>query len=278
MRRRSLLRATAGTLATVGLVGPTGLTGSLAGLPLSGSPDGADSTGAGPPAPGGSDDAYPALAETGVPATVCEESTQPWALLEIVDPAFGDGWPDDVDSDYGDDGRLRDDAVVIGRTGGNRPRAYPISILWRHEVCEDEYGGEPSLVTYCSLCQSGMVTSRVVADESTEFRATGLLWRPEAVFTDAAEADDRSFGVTGSETDVDVRNQGNLVLVDAETGSYWSQLLARAICGPREGTALDVLPSSTATWGAFRRDHTDAEVLLPPPWSGLDETGRERRS
>lgn len=279
MRRRTLLRATATATASAGLAGLTGLTGCLDGLPLGrvGS-DEPTRTPTGRPGPGTRDDgSYPSLAETGFPPTVCEEPTQPWALLEITDPAFADSWPRTVDPRYGEDGRLRDSAVVIGRTGGERPRAYPITVLWHHEVCEDEYGNEPSLVTYCSLCRSGMVASRVVNGERTVFRATGLLWRPEDVFADAAETDNRSFGATSKDPDVDVRNAGNLVLVDTATRSYWSQLLARAICGPREGTGLDVLPSRTARWGDWKQEHPGTEVLVPPPWSGVDETGRERR-
>lgn len=277
MERRAVLRAAASAGASVGLAG---LAGCLDALQLVGDAEPADSTNAtGQPGPGTSDDdSYPSLAEAGFPPTICEESTQPWALLEIDDPAFADRWPREVDPRYGKDGRLLDSSVVIGRTGGDRPRAYPITILWYHEVCEDDYGGVPSLVTYCSLCRSGMVSSRVVEDEPTAFRATGLLWRPEDVFASAAETDNRSFGATVDDAEIDVRNAGNLVLVDEQTGSYWSQLLARAICGPMEGSGLEILASQTATWGDWKEAHPMTEVLLPPPWSGLDETGIARRN
>ena len=270
MKRRAVLRATA-ALGSGGLAGCLDLDPAS---PLGGS----DPTATGREGPGNaSESGDPSLAETGFPTTVCAEPTQPWALLEIDDPAFGADWPADVDSRYGNDGRLGDDQVVVGVTGGGRPRAYPVSVLWYHEVVEDEYAGEGLLVTYCSLCRSGMVASRSVAGETRTFRATGLLWRPEDVFAAAAEADDRSFGATVNDTDVGVRNSGNLVLVDRESGSYWSQLLARAICGPLEGDALAIRPSTVARWGDWRRDYPGTGVLLPPPYSGVDETGAERR-
>ena len=271
MKRRALLRVTAA-------LGAGGLAGCVE-LDLGGPLEEREPTATGREGPGnGSAEGYPSLAETGFPSTVCEEPTQPWALLEIDDPAFGEDWPADADPQYGDDGHLGDDQVVIGVTGGERPRAYPISVLWYHEVVEDEYAGEPLLVTYCSICRSGMVAFREVAGETRTFRATGLLWRPEDVFAAAAEEDDRSFGATVNDTDVGVRNSGNLVLVDRESGSYWSQLLARAICGPLEDEPLSIRPSSLARWGDWRRDHPDTDVLLPPPYSGVDETGAERRA
>jgi hypothetical protein len=64
-----------------------------------------------------------------------------------------------------------------------------------------------------------------------------------------------------------VRAAGNLVMVDDATGSYWSQLLARAICGPRAGDSLRIRPSTLTTWGKWRATHPETELLLPPPYS-----------
>jgi len=274
MKRRALLRA----LAAAGLGASAGCLDGAGGLLDVDERDEATATGRPGPGDSGSE-GYPSLAENGFPSTVCEESTQPWALLEIDDPEFAADWPRDVDERYGDDGELSEEAVVIGRVGpdGATPRAYPVSVLWYHEVVEDSHGGDPVVVTYCSLCRSGMVASRVVDGVERSFRATGLLWRPPDVYARAAEKDDRSFGATVDDVDLDVRVTGNLVLVDRESGSYWSQLLARAICGPLENTALEILPSSVTTWGEWRSAHEDTEVLLPPPHSGLDETGADRR-
>jgi hypothetical protein len=268
MHRRALLRATA-TLGIGAIAGCTSLPSELDGV------DDAPTTASGRDGPGADDGT--SLAASGFPATVCEESTQPWALLEIDDPAFASDWPEDGDDDYGGDGRLDDDQVVVGLTGGDRPRAYPITVLWRHEVVEDTYAEEPVLVTYCSLCRSGMVASRVVDGDVLTFRATGLLWRPEDVYAAAAEADDRAFGATVRDAEVGVRFAGNLVMVDQESGSYWSQVLARGICGRYENTPLTIVPAAVTTWGEWRRSQPDTEVLLPPPYSGVDETGAERR-
>jgi|GEM_PF-715007 len=268
MKRRPILR----TVATAGLAGLAGC------LDLDGTLGvGEDARTDAPQRTTTSERPEPPLAESGFPETICEESRKPGALLEIVDPAFASEWPGDVDATYGSDGVLQDDEIVVGRRGGDRPRAYPISVLWTHEVVEDEYADESVLVTYCSICRSGMVASRVVDDVERSFRATGLLWQPERLDAAAAEDNGRSFGASQTDASVGVRARGNLVLADEQSGSYWSQLLARAICGPLEGTGLEILPSTVTTWGEWRRSHPETDVLLPPPYSGVDDTGRERR-
>jgi hypothetical protein len=60
---------------------------------------------------------------------------------------------------------------------------------------------------------------------------------------------------------------GNLVMYDEATRSYWSQILGEAICGPKTGERLSIVPSTVATWGDWQADNPDTEVLLPPPHS-----------
>ena len=81
----------------------------------------------------------------------------------------------------------------------------------------------------------------------------------------ADEKDDRVF----SDREEGIGNNGNLVMYDSVTGSYWSQILAQAICGPMAEERLSVRPASTAAWKEWRADHPDTEVLLPPPASTI---------
>jgi hypothetical protein len=206
------------------------------------------------------------LASHGFPPGICSEQLNPGGILPIDDPAFAADWSDvDPPDAYGD---LADDDTVVGVEREGRVRAYPVSVLWHHEVVTDRVGG-PLLVTYCSLCRSGMVAERRVEGEPTGFGVSGLLWRAPAVQQRASEDANRSFAVDAADAsdDLRTRNAGNLVLYDARTGSYWSQVLARAICGPRTGDTLRVVPVTTATWRVWRRDYPDTEVLLPPPRS-----------
>lgn len=227
------------------------------------------------PSPDGEAD----IVSAGLPATLCEEEISPGGLHPIVDPAFGRDWSGvDADDRYN---ALTDATAVIGLTAGDRARAYPIPLVRFHEAVNDVFEprskarrtasdgdfDDPVLVTYCSICRSGMVAERRVGGEETRFAASGLLWRPPGEHTAARAEDDTVFGATDENPDARIRNSGNLVLYDEATESYWSQLLAKAVCGPRTGETLTALPSTVSTWGEWRADHPETEVLLPPPAS-----------
>lgn len=209
------------------------------------------------------------LARHGSPSTICEEDprSDP-GIYAVVDPQFAGDWSDhEIDPTYGPE--LADDDVVIGVEADGRARAYPLSILYYHEVVNDDFGG-PLLVTFCPLCDSGMVAERSVDGQRTTFHVTGLLWKAPRLRSAAAEQGDVVFGVDSFDPDAELRNSGNLVLVDDHTRSYWSQIIARAICGPETDSTLRIRPSTTARWGEWRDSHPDTEVLLPPPHSMTD--------
>lgn len=204
------------------------------------------------------------LARSGVPQDVCEEDVRDIGIVEIVDPAFGRDWAGiDAGGQYGE---LADDTVVVGVERAGTARAYPLSVLWYHEIVNDRFGG-PLLASYCPLCKSGVVADRRVDGRPTVFRVSGLLWRPERIRSEAAKAADRVFGADMASGETEAVNAGNLVMVDDTTGSYWSQLLARAICGARTGDRLEIVPSTVDRWGAWRAAHPATDVLLPPPHS-----------
>lgn len=206
------------------------------------------------------------VARSGVPQDICEEAVRDIDIIEIVDPAFGEDWDGlDVGGQYGE---LADDDVVIGVERDGRTRAYPLSILWYHEIVNDEFGG-PLIASYCPLCKSGIVAERLVDGEPTIFRVSGLLWRPEHIRAEAAKEANRVFGADMTSGETDVLTAGNLVMVDDATGSYWSQLLVRAICGPQNREELTIVPSAVARWGEWRSEHPDTDILLPPPASGI---------
>ena len=225
---------------------------------------------------------YPGIAGYGYPSTICEEGLRPDAVRAVDDPAFGPDWDGiDLPDGYRRDGGLTDDRVVVGVERAGTARAYPLSVLARHEVVNDVFGprseartrsdGEcdvPLLVTYCPICRSGLVARREVDGEPATFGVTGLLWKLPDAYAAASEADGTAFGASESDPDAAVRDSANLVMYDEPTRSYWSQLLAEAICGPEAGDGLEVLPSTVATWGVWRAEHPDTVVLLPPPLSG----------
>jgi hypothetical protein len=216
----------------------------------------------------------PSLAELGNPADICEASlTEDFSIVEITDPAFDTGWGAyDIDDQYlpeESDGALVDAATVVGREAEGVARAYPVSVLWHHEIVNDTHGVS-LMVTFCSICRSGLVARRVVDGEVTRFGVSGQLWRPPDRYIPASEQSGRTFGADRYDGETRTRNGANLVMYDELTGSFWSQGIGRAICGPAAGTDLEIVPSTVTTWGEWRADHPEGEVLLPPPHSGVD--------
>jgi len=214
------------------------------------------------------------LAANGNPSTICSAPIVS-GIRAIVEPAFASDWrtvEPDNEFVYGEP-TLGDERTVVGVVADGAARAYPIDAFWRHEVVNDEFGG-PILVTYCPLCRSGMVASRVVDGETLTFDASGQLWVPPEIYTRSMEQGGDVF-VAGSRglpgANESVRNTANLVMYDTATESYWSQMLATAICGPYTGETLTIRPSTLATWGEWHRAHPETDVLLPAPHSRLIE-------
>lgn len=212
----------------------------------------------------------PPLAEQGNPSTICQQGYVDLGIYAIDEPAFADDWSGvEIPEKYTGDTRLADEDVVIGLTSDGTARAYPVAVLWVHEIVNDDFG-EPVIVTFCSICRSGMVASRVVKGMTTLFGVSGQLWEPPELETRVREAEGQAFAVERRDASPgEIRNLGNLVMFDQATGSYWSQILARAICGPLTDETLGILPSTATTWADWRQTHPHTDVLLPPPHSKL---------
>ena len=75
----------------------------------------------------------------------------------------------------------------------------------------------------------------------------------------------------------------NLLIVDRETDSVWSQLAGRAVSGEMDGTPLEQMPSLQTTWGFWREQHPDTRVMVVEgsdgrPYQYQDFVPGERRS
>lgn len=55
--------------------------------------------------------------------------------------------------------------------------------------------------------------------------------------------------------------RNSLMMVDRETGTWWSHVTGEALQGDLEGESLDIVPSIQTTWGEWRRAHPETEVL-----------------
>lgn len=143
--------------------------------------------------------------------------------------------------------------VITVKIGDAPARAYPIRYLTWHEIVNDKVAGVPVAVTFCPLCNSGMVFDRRIA--------RGTL----------------TFGVSGK-----LRNS-DMVMYDRETQSWWQQAIGEAIVGELTGTELTQVPSWMESWDQFRANHPDGLVMQQPdyprryghnPYRGYDSSRR----
>jgi len=126
---------------------------------------------------------------------------------------------------------LRPKEPVLAVQIGDDTRAYPLQILMWHEIVNDTVGGRPVVITYCPLCNSGIVFDRTVADAVLDFGTSGKLYRSD------------------------------LVMYDRQSQSLWAQMEGRAIVGARAGTQLTMMPANTLAFETWRGTHPDGKVL-----------------
>ncbi len=128
-----------------------------------------------------------------------------------------------------------DDDRVLGVVINGTARAYPLVILWWHEIVNDTLGGEPVLVTYCPLTGSGLAFDPRIRGRVRNFGVSGLLY------------------------------ENNLVMFDRLSGggteSLWTQLLMGAQCGTEKGAALTRVSVVETTWARWRQLYPETTVL-----------------
>lgn len=62
--------------------------------------------------------------------------------------------------------------------------------------------------------------------------------------------------------------EDNLLIVDRETRSVWSQLAGKAVSGPMRHTPLSAVPSLQTTWKYWRERYPDTRVSRTPGVDG----------
>ena len=126
---------------------------------------------------------------------------------------------------------VRADDRVLGVNRNGVAKAYPVRILDHHEVVNDDFAGEPIVVTWCPLCYSGMAFTVATTDSRLTFGVSGLLYNSD------------------------------VLLYDRQTGSLFSQIRSQAISGPLKALKIPAVPLSHTTWRDWRTRFPDTEVL-----------------
>ena len=122
--------------------------------------------------------------------------------------------------------------LVIGVAINGQAKAYPIEIIGYHHQVQDTIGGEPVMVTYCSVCRTGRVFSPFVNGKFEKFRLVGM-------------------------------DHFNAMFEDATTKSWWRQVNGIAVAGPLKGTALKEIASEQMRLSAWIRKYPNTTILQP---------------
>lgn len=120
--------------------------------------------------------------------------------------------------------------ITVERNGD--ARAYPIELIGYHHQVLDTIGGEPVLVTYCTVCR------------------TGRAWKPEV------HGQPETFRLVGMD-------HFNAMFEDSRTGSWWRQATGECIEGPLKGQQLEEVPSQQMTVGEFALRNPRGLVFQP---------------
>lgn len=128
--------------------------------------------------------------------------------------------------------KVNEDKLVLGVAINGQASAYPIQFIGYHHQVRDVLGGEPILVTYCTVCRSGRVYSAKVYDREETFRLVGM-------------------------------DHFNAMLEDASTHSWWRQATGEAVTGPLEGMRLNEFAATQTTLREWFRLHPNSMVMQP---------------
>ena len=122
--------------------------------------------------------------------------------------------------------------LIIGVIINGQSKAYPIEIIGYHHQVQDTIGGEPIMVTYCTVCRTGRVFSPFINGKFQHFRLVGM-------------------------------DHFNAMFEDAGTKSWWRQATGVAVVGPLKGTALKEIASTQMRLGAWIQNNPSTLILQP---------------
>lgn len=128
--------------------------------------------------------------------------------------------------------------VMSVEAEGMPARAYPIRYLMWHEIVNDRIRDVPIAVTFCPLCNSGLVF---------DLRLPSIEGHMEI-----------DLGVSG------LLRHSDMIMYDRQTESWWQQFTGEAIAGFMTGAKLTPIPSLLESWDSFRITHADGLVMAEP--------------
>jgi hypothetical protein len=133
-----------------------------------------------------------------------------------------------------EDGLDPREPVMVLELDGQPARAYPVRYLMWHEIVNDVAGDVPVAVTFCPLCNSGLIFDRRLDGRVLELGVSGML------------------------------RYSDMIMFDRQTESWWQQFQGRAIVGKLLGSELTVLPALLESWSSYLERNPDGLVMATP--------------
>ncbi|MEP6801918.1 MAG: DUF3179 domain-containing (seleno)protein [Acidobacteriota bacterium] len=127
--------------------------------------------------------------------------------------------------------RPDEDDRVIGVAFEDEARAYPLGLLDRFEVVNDDMKGTSYVVVRCALTGIAAAWNRRVGDRNLLFESTGALWRDTLVFR------------------------------DRETATYWSAATGVGLAGPLAGQRLSGIAATVTRGDRWEEVHPSSLYL-----------------
>ena len=124
--------------------------------------------------------------------------------------------------------------LVVGFESMGQATAYPLQLIGYHHQVRDTVGGQPIMVTYCTVCRTGRIFSPLVGGQADDFRLVGM-------------------------------DHFNAMFEDKRTGSWWRQATGEAIVGPLHGQGLSELSARQMTLAEWAAEHPNTRVLQADP-------------
>lgn len=130
--------------------------------------------------------------------------------------------------------KVAQDRLVVGIELNGDARAYPLQFIGYHHQVRDTVGGQPVLVSYCTVCRTGRIFTPAVDGRPESFRLVGM-------------------------------DHFNAMFEDATTGSWWRQANGEAITGPLKGTMLPELPTRQVTLKQWLALYPNSRIMQADP-------------
>lgn len=122
--------------------------------------------------------------------------------------------------------------IIIGVINNGVAKAYPVKYLGYHHKVQDNIGGKPVMVTYCTMCRTGRVFNPVINGKAETFRLVGA-------------------------------RHYNAIIEDESTKSWWYQATGVAAVGPAKGQQLQEIAYEQSTLSGWLAKHPESLIMQP---------------